>query len=392
LSDDDNDDDEPSSSSSDASPREHAYDIKPTWPKKIDVTKVPALVSWQSYRLPDLLLDIHWALPTNKALFKLRASVMLKDGGPNPHRRGKTTIFVFIYPERIRQLSVDMDPTDKMLGHDTRALSFALSRPSVLVLPNTPCEPRNRMSADVLDSLRVLASVTSFTVHVNLPHWKLSPAQILELGIRASGQEMSTIAGLANTTSLGEGRGVQLVEGDTLAQPAAIAAGSNSGNTVALPPEYGEAGPNAPPAFTGESLPRIRSFSHTCIKLTQLPDKCKKRRRRRSSSGSASNGCVEPMDRSTILSLLDSRLSSLKQHFDDGLAAHRKEVVELIGEAEVRILSAVQGELRDHYCEVEDSLERRIRTEMAEVEDAVMRNISEAPLQATLTFSEHPWY
>ncbi|ATZ53295.1 hypothetical protein BCIN_09g01670 [Botrytis cinerea B05.10] len=112
-----------------------------------------------------------------------------------------------------------------------------------------------------------------------------------------------------------------------------------------------------------------------------------------------------------IEDFLQSRLSALEQRFDNTLAAHEKKVVELIRQAESRIIDTlrkeigkqsadfeesldrrVKEEIAEQSADFEESLDRRVKEEMVELEETVMRNISEAPLQATLTFPEHLWY
>lgn len=90
--------------------------------------------------------------------------------------------------------------------------------------------------------------------------------------------------------------------------------------------------------------------------------------------------------------LLESRLSSLKQHFDDRLAAHKKDVAEMLDKTEARLLESLRSEMEQRCDGMQEHLQYRVHEEMAEVEDNVMRNLSEAPLSATLTFPAHPWY
>lgn len=90
--------------------------------------------------------------------------------------------------------------------------------------------------------------------------------------------------------------------------------------------------------------------------------------------------------------LLDSSLVSLKQHFEDRLAAHKKDVAEMLDKTEARLLDALQRDM-DQRCDgMQEYLQHKVREEMAEVEENVMRSLSEAPLSATLTFPQHPWY
>lgn len=67
-------------------------------------------------------------------------------------------------------------------------------------------------------------------------------------------------------------------------------------------------------------------------------------------------------------------------------------MVELVGQAESRIMETLRREMGEQSAEFEESLDKRVREEVGELEETVMRNISEAPLQATLTFPGHPWY
>lgn len=102
------------------------------------------------------------------------------------------------------------------------------------------------------------------------------------------------------------------------------------------------------------------------------------------------------MTRSSIQSLLDANLSLLKKHVDDALALHRqqvaKDVAEQVNKAEARILEQIRSEMNGRCDGMQEYFEDMIHEEIAEAEDNVMRNLTEAPLQATLTFPQHPWY
>lgn len=83
---------------------------------------------------------------------------------------------------------------------------------------------------------------------------------------------------------------------------------------------------------------------------------------------------------------------SLKQHIDDRLDAHKNEVADLLRDTETRIVETLRSEIDQLSGETHELLDDRVRQAMGEVEDAVMRNISEMPLQASLTFPQHPLY
>lgn len=197
---------------------EHTGDIQPTWPKSIDVTKVNAIALWHDQRLPNLFLDVHWHPASHKAFFKLRTIIALRDGAVR--RDGRTSIYLYIYPERIRQLSVDSNPTEKMLGAETLLLRFELDRPSALVLPNSTCEPKFGTASDVMDAFRALAQQTCFSVYASIPRKKLSFKRIQELSAAASDAGLSSLATRASTASLYQGKGGEVIEGATLASSA----------------------------------------------------------------------------------------------------------------------------------------------------------------------------
>ncbi|PQE16121.1 hypothetical protein CJF30_00011152 [Rutstroemia sp. NJR-2017a BBW] len=189
-------------------------------------------------------------------------------------------------------------------------------------------------------------------------------------------------------TPLCQGQGGKIIEGDSLESSTAGDGDDISNEVHDHPPEY-EASGSAP------IYPNL--------------DKGKKRLRQ----GSSPEIYQEQKSRrpADIEDFLQSRLSALERRFDNTLAAHEKKVVELIGQAESRIIDIlrreigkqsadfeesldrrVKEEIAEQSADFEESLDRRVKEEMVELEEIVMRNISEAPLQATLTFPEHLWY
>ncbi|KAG8162399.1 hypothetical protein KVR01_008164 [Diaporthe batatas] len=359
----------PKSSSSGAPSLGH---IEPTWPKKIDLTKISALASWgKGQTLPGLLFDLHWVPPSNKAFLELRASVQLKHA-PGRRRDGRTSVYLHIYPERITQLTLDASPADKMLGHDTVALAFTLSRPPVLVVPPTgEFEPRNKASGDIITALFDLARQTAWTVYAAVPPRSLSAARLRKLCEAVSEPLAGSIAALAGAATLYQGQGGKIVEGDSLGGGESGTTGHGHEVQHDDPPEYEESG----------SAPVYHPS----------PDKGKKRLRR-GSTPETSREQKQPAPAADMDSLLESRLSALEQRLGDALAAHRKEMVELVGQAEARILETLRREMGQQAAEAEEALGRRVAEEVGELEETVMRNISEAPLRATLTFPQHPWY
>lgn len=118
--------------------------------------------------------------------------------------------------------------------------------------------------------------------------------------------------------------------------------------------------------------------AHLCSKLAT--DKGKKRRRA-DSSGPETSG---PASLEAVQALLDSSLSSLRQHFDDRLASHKGEVLGL--------LDTFRKDMQQQYNGVQEELDQKVREGLGEIEDNIMRTLSETPLTASLTFPQHPWY
>ncbi|KAI5918635.1 hypothetical protein F4810DRAFT_690946 [Camillea tinctor] len=225
----------------------------------IDVTAQPTVVTWRSTNgqfesLPQLNLDIHYSVRSDKAFFKLCATIPLK----TPPRANKTNIYLFIYPERITTLSVEECPSPcpialQPLGSDVTSLRFDLSKPPALILPKASLRPRNKPSHDMLDSFRLLAQQTSFTAWLNIPSRVLPRRRLLSLCEAASRHDgLRSIAGHSRTSSLYSGNGGRVIEGDGIGISTQSAVPSKLSiafeNTIEDPPSYEEtrSGPNLP--------------------------------------------------------------------------------------------------------------------------------------------------
>lgn len=127
-----------------------------------------------------------------------------------------------------------------------------------------------------------------------------------------------------------------------------------------------------------------------------MPSDQGQKRRRRSSTDAGTDKAPESSTRAAMQSLLDANLSLLRKYVDDALALQRqeiaKDVADQVGQAEARILTTLRGEIEGRCEGMQERLEDVVHEQLAEVEDNIMRNLTEAPLQATLTFPQHPWY
>lgn len=341
--------------------------IQPTWPKvrDVDILGADAVAVWNDVDLPNLSLDLHWHPSSHHAFFKLHTTISLVNtaGG----RKTKTKIYIYIYPERIRLLTLDPHPTKRMLGSETRLLKVELVRPPALILPKQAGDPTNTASKDTKDTLLELTRQTCFGIYFKIPHKKMSTIRIRELCAAAADAGLDSLAVHANIQNLYHGKGGQIIEGNSLI-----------GLADEPPPQYGDSLPaELPPPHisNGECCLAHASVAQICTNT--IADKGKKRRRADSSS-------PEPVSLGAVQALLDSRLSSFKQDLDDRLAMHKKEVLEM--------LITVRKEMEHQQNGIQDDLETRVQEAFAEIEDNVMRNLSEAPLTASLTFPQHPWY
>lgn len=222
-----------SSTSSDAS-RRRLHDIQPTWPRKVE-TKTPALALWQSTRrLEGMFFEINWT-PHNtsgSAFFKLRMGMRL-EGGPSARRDGQVSVFVFIYPERVDQLSFNVEPDDRPFGANTMALAFNMNRAPALVLPST-YDHVGQGDEEKIKSLRELTAQLSFTVYTSLPRRTLPLTWLRQLCTAITDHKLSSILACSSLVRLYRGRGAQLLEGDDLSEP------------VPEPPAYKDVGPRPP--------------------------------------------------------------------------------------------------------------------------------------------------
>lgn len=400
------DDFDTSSSSSGASRRRMA-DIQPTWPRKVDQTKTKALVCWQpDHRLESMFLDIHWA-PRGKAggaFFKLHTGLRF-EGAPSSRRDGRVSAYIFIYPERIRQLSFDAQPQEKPFGANTIALSFEMHMPSALVLPKT-YSGIGREAEEVDRSLRELARQTYFTVYAALPRRNLPEAWVQQLCAAITGQRLSTIAACANAANFYQGQGAQLLEGDNIPE---LGPSRNNGLVQSKPPAYEDTGPSPPPAASSQCS--SSNFQQAFCSHAYAPSARGKKRRRRSSSASTREADVKPVDRAALESFLDAqidaRLAAHRSAITEMHAAHKAEVVELLSAHKagiVELITALKTELADQLDDSEirvredvvdgltELITDKVQEGLGDVEDRVMDKITSMPLQATLTFPEHHLY
>ncbi|EOD49951.1 hypothetical protein UCRNP2_3279 [Neofusicoccum parvum UCRNP2] len=151
----------------------------------------------------------------SSAFIKLRFPASLK-------ALPKTSLFLYIYPERIRIKSV----------------RFELSEPGVAVVPDEPLHPKNRASGNTLELLSSLSRATTLTVY--LPE-KALPEDLLPSLIKAHGNGgLRTMEREADLSTLYCGKGGKIFGSQT---PTAQTRDVTPAQT---PPSYDELGPSPP--------------------------------------------------------------------------------------------------------------------------------------------------
>lgn len=226
--------------------------LEPTQFHCLRVNKAPAVVIWtdddnqphflsgDSSANEHVLFDVHHDPEADTALFKIIANVAYKG------KRHKSNIFLHIYPERIRHLSViDNDETAvDRLGTSAYTLDFALSTPPALVVPNGDWVPKNEAAQATLATLEALSRMTAF--RVAFPCRALSKHRLITLCEKASLEVcLKTTPDAVNITKLYGGQGGRVLQQAEpehmtqapLAQP----------QVMDSPPLYGELGACPPP-------------------------------------------------------------------------------------------------------------------------------------------------
>ncbi|KAH8751039.1 hypothetical protein F5883DRAFT_210792 [Diaporthe sp. PMI_573] len=357
------------------------HDLHPSWPTSFDVADVPAMATWGPSDQPlgdmslgNLWFGLHWDLQSHVAFFTLRTSVKIPRKKTRGRGRGRRAVFyIFIYPERIRELSLDTNPNTQPFGAKSLLLRFVLDRPPALVMPMT-FDDNDENAKGLMDSCHRLASQTSFQLHVDMYGKRLTVKQLQQLCVAACGTGLSSSKRHARTDTLYHGEGGRVIEGETMEPP----------------PLY-----NEPTAVISSA-------------------KGKKRRRLDSPSPeSFTSDSTAPPSLKAMRALFDNSLASfkqelkqelrqeLKQDFDDSLAAHKTQVADTLAahkqdvalklqQTEARIVSTVRNEFGDHWNNMEQSMMDTVREEMGEAQEEIMQNITEQQLTATLTFTNHP--
>lgn len=225
--------------------------IEPTQFRSLHVNKAPAVVSWtddrhQSHFLSSdasgsdhVLFDIHHEPESHTALFKIIANIAYKG------KRNKSNIFLYIYPERIRDLSVvdNDDRASDRLGTAVYTLEFTLSRPPALVVPKGDWVLKNDAAQSTLTALEDLSKTTSF--RIAFPCRALAKDRLAALCEKASLGGWKTTAEAAHISKLYGGQGGKIIENPE--SKAITPSNLDQAQVTDSPPSYGDLGVSPPP-------------------------------------------------------------------------------------------------------------------------------------------------
>ncbi|KAG8166277.1 hypothetical protein KVR01_004829 [Diaporthe batatas] len=320
----------------------------------INVSGAPAVVTWGGHSpLSDVTCDVRRYASNNTAFIKLRATLLLKVPASLP---SKTSLFLFIHPERIQELVLD-EPSEfppheavkKKLGQDTCCLRFTLDRPASLVGPASPekTTPKNKSSGELLRHLQSLARETNFTVH--LPAKVVTKARLQSLCVAATRHGLKAIPWQADLTCLYGGKGGRLIEDGLEAPPAE-------------PPSYDELepGPPMPPASQGST--------------SQGPSK----KRRRGSDGSD----AQPVDLALMEAMCRKIMGEMK-------AELKQEMSDQLHQLETRIMDCLEERLAEETARVEEHVDQQLLEVRDETTDEIGTRIEDEYYGVRLRLEEY---
>lgn len=324
------------------------------------------------------------------ALFKIRVPVGLKAAS---YDSAKTPLYLYIQPDRITSLGYETtsavpDLVRGNLGPSPSCFRFSLARPPDMVVPSaSSLAPQNKSHGEKLDSLKLLAQETSFSVY-----WArataLSDAQLRPLCDAVSARTLKPISAEADLQGLYGGAGGKVLEGSELCIPV-----PKTG-----PPSYSEVAPPPPGAPVnsaqepggGPSRKRRRgspsSVAHrpdldvtaTCKKM--LDDMMSQYRREERAYLSSSleqlrTSLSEDLRqlRADMLEHVDQRLSDL-----EGVIPSVEDVDEQVSQHVLSFEDLIEVKIEDHVAGIKLELEEFVEDEIANAEDRVLRRVRDA--------------
>lgn len=201
------------------------------WHCKIDMSNRDSVVVWEDANHDvqhtfDLSLDLHVDTSERHGLFILHGLVYLK-----ADTALKRNLRLFIYPENIQSIEHEVCNHPSIPGMEESSnksirLRFTMAQlPSLVVPNNMPLEPKPKSKA-VLDSLKALATVHSFTIYLEMlrlgletrHQLSLLPSVFSSINVRS---RLRTDVVRADLRKLYKGVGGHALDLDVIAKPGA---------------------------------------------------------------------------------------------------------------------------------------------------------------------------
>ncbi|PSR98945.1 hypothetical protein BD289DRAFT_479744 [Coniella lustricola] len=161
-------------------------------------------------------VSIQYDASANTAMLKLRAPVDLK---ASPKRM---PLYLYVHGDTIKSLIHDLSDArpaivTSTLGHASHRLQLSLAQPAHLIAPHLSTVPKNKPQGEMIDSLKLLAQETLFTVYFAYP--SLSTTSLESLCNAAAAQLLKPLQGATDLRSLYGARGGRVLEGVELCLP-----------------------------------------------------------------------------------------------------------------------------------------------------------------------------
>ncbi|KAL7783250.1 hypothetical protein V8C37DRAFT_397379 [Trichoderma ceciliae] len=352
--------------------RQRDYDIQPTL-FKVDKTHIPACVCWNPERNIDISLDLHRA--RQHAFIKLRTRLCLQSA-PGTSQQSHRNVYIFIYPERIRELLYTAQPKYEPFGPSTRALTFHLKRPSALILPKTDTEFVQE-AKHTIRSLYDLVKQLSFTVYVNLPFRKVKQDWMEEFCKEITEQKLISIVSIAKWKILYQGHReeAEAIEGESLLEPVID---RDDAAAPGLPP-YEEIGPTIPLKY---STKRKRSWDESFTTAQTVQD---------TAAVQAPIRSVQDVELVAYQRKLEEMFSTRERRLEEMFSARERKVEARERELE-ELISTHALEVRQADDGLIEHIDQRIDDGLVDAREYVLQTVTSMPLQASITFPLHPLY
>lgn len=161
-------------------------------------------------------LDVQFDASTNAALLKIRAPLAFK-GLPK-----RTPLYLYVQGDAITSLNHDVpdawpEIVTSTLGPAPHRLQLSLARPAYLIAPHLSMVPKNKFHGDMIDSLKLLAQETLFTIY--FAHPSLSSSALEAVSSAAPARLLKPVQEATDLRGLYGARGGVILQGSDLRLP-----------------------------------------------------------------------------------------------------------------------------------------------------------------------------